>query len=86
MTDIGKIFSVPIIAKLALGMPSATQLSSNTTVPRILVRSSKVKNEHVYSNCHVAGAAAQLNQQMGKVAIQVAQGIYNATQLCWDSY
>ncbi len=30
----------------------------------------------VDSNCHVAGAAAQLNQQMGKVAIEVAQGIY----------
>ena len=30
----------------------------------------------VDSNCLVAGAAAQLNQQMGKLAIQVAQGIY----------
>lgn len=30
----------------------------------------------VDSNCHVADAAAQLNQQMGKVAIEVAQGIY----------
>jgi hypothetical protein len=30
----------------------------------------------VDSNCHVAGAAAQLNQQMGKIAIEVAQGIY----------
>ena len=28
------------------------------------------------SNCLVAGAASQLNQQRGKVAIQVAQGIY----------
>ena len=28
------------------------------------------------SNCLVAGAASQLNQQMGKIAIQVAQGIY----------
>ena len=28
------------------------------------------------SNCHVAGAAAQLNRQTGKVAIEVAQGIY----------
>jgi exo-beta-1,3-glucanase (GH17 family) len=30
----------------------------------------------VDSNCHVAGAAAQLNQQRGKVAIEVALGIY----------
>jgi exo-beta-1,3-glucanase (GH17 family) len=28
------------------------------------------------SNCHVAGAAAQLNRQTGRVAIEVAQGIY----------
>ena len=28
------------------------------------------------SNCLVAGAAAQLNRQMGRVAIEVAQGIY----------
>ncbi len=33
----------------------------------------------VDSNCLVAGAAAQLNQQKGKVAIQVAQGIYQHT-------
>jgi len=30
----------------------------------------------VDSNCHVAGAAAQVNQQQGKVAIAVSQGIY----------
>ena len=30
----------------------------------------------VDSNCHVAGAAAQVNQQQGKVAIEVSQGIY----------
>jgi exo-beta-1,3-glucanase (GH17 family) len=30
----------------------------------------------VDSNCHIAGAAAQLNQQQGKVAVAVAQGIY----------
>lgn len=30
----------------------------------------------VDSNCHVAGAAAQLNKLRGQVAIEVAQGIY----------
>ena len=30
----------------------------------------------VDSNCHVAGAAAQVNQQQGKAAIEVSQGIY----------
>ena len=33
----------------------------------------------VDSNCLVAGAAAQLNHQMGKLVIQVAQGIYQHT-------
>jgi glucan 1,3-beta-glucosidase len=30
----------------------------------------------VDSNCYVAGAAAQVNQQQGKMAIEVSQGIY----------
>lgn len=32
--------------------------------------------DQVDSNCHIAGAAAQVNQQQGKVAIAVSQGIY----------
>src|SRR5215510_8444735 len=49
MTDIAEIFSVPIIATLALGMPSATRRSSNTTGPRILAHSSNIQTLAVSS-------------------------------------
>ncbi|MEG4055284.1 MULTISPECIES: glycosyl hydrolase family 17 protein [unclassified Microcoleus] len=33
----------------------------------------------VNSNCHIVGAAAQLNQLRGKIAFEVSQGIYQQT-------